>query len=141
MPARRSKATTLCHSVFSCFCPVALSFQTSVVAMRSFAICMPDGVAFISGSAPRCPTRMTLLMEPAMLSSCSKGAEDSKGAASRILLLGRPPQPGPVRVGDHGVDGRLAARGRPPRLHVRAPPLGVGRLRLVLHRGPNLEQG
>jgi D-tyrosyl-tRNA(Tyr) deacylase len=57
---------TLCHSVFSCRWPDVLSVHVSDVAMRSFAICIPEGSAFISGSAPRWPTRMTLFTEPAM---------------------------------------------------------------------------
>src|ERR1700728_4592179 len=60
------KMTTRCHSVFSLRSPVVLSFQDSDVARRRFAIGRPSWVRRISGSAPRLPTRITLLTLPAM---------------------------------------------------------------------------
>src|ERR1700722_19791390 len=61
--------TTRCHSVFSRRSPVVLSFQESEVASRKFAIGRPSWVRRISGSAPRLPTRITLLTLPAMIFS------------------------------------------------------------------------
>ena len=57
---------TLCHSVRSLFSPDCLSFQLSLVATRMFATVMPEGMARVSGSAPRLPIRMTLLIPRAM---------------------------------------------------------------------------
>src|SRR5690349_19230639 len=57
---------TLCHSVRSLFSPDCLSFQFSLVATRMFATVMPDGMARVSGSAPRLPIKMTLLIPRAM---------------------------------------------------------------------------
>src|ERR1039457_4285148 len=54
---------TRCHSTRSCFCP-ALSFQTSLVATLRLHTGRLLGVYFSSGSAPRFPTRMTLLTLP-----------------------------------------------------------------------------
>src|SRR5581483_8010847 len=51
----------LCHSVRSCFSPF-LSVKRSSVAMVNFATLLPFGVERISGSLPRRPTRMTLLI-------------------------------------------------------------------------------
>src|SRR5437879_2935336 len=58
--------TTRCHSVFSRRSLVVLSRQFSEVATRRFAIGRPSCVRRISGSAPRLPTKITLLTEPAM---------------------------------------------------------------------------
>src|SRR5271168_2904822 len=58
--------TTRCHSVRSLRSPVVLSRQESVVATLRLAIGRPSWVRRISGSAPRLPTRMTLLTLPAM---------------------------------------------------------------------------
>src|SRR5437660_10886138 len=66
------KMTTRCHSVFSLRSPVALSRQVSDVATRRFAIGLPSCVRRISGSAPRFPTRMTLLTLPAIFSLLPK---------------------------------------------------------------------
>src|SRR5689334_21568865 len=57
---------TLCHSVRSLFSPDCLSFQLSLVATRMFATVMPEGMARVSGSAPRLPIKMTLLIPRAM---------------------------------------------------------------------------
>src|SRR6516165_8060867 len=65
--ARRPKSATRCHSVRSCCSPVCLSRQLSLVAMRRLATVVPDGMARVSGSAPRLPMRMTLLMPRAMV--------------------------------------------------------------------------
>ena len=69
---------TLCHSVRSLFSPDCLSFQFSLVATRMFATVMPEGMARVSGSAPRLPIRMTLLIPRAMAN-----------ALHRKLLWGR----------------------------------------------------
>ncbi len=58
--------TTRCHSVRSLRSPLVLSRQESVVATLRLAIGRPSWVRRISGSAPRLPTRMTLLTLPAM---------------------------------------------------------------------------
>src|SRR4051812_16006156 len=63
--ARLPHTTMRCHSVRSCRCPF-LSFQLSLVATRSSQTPCPLGVYRMSGSAPRLPTRMTLLTPPAM---------------------------------------------------------------------------
>src|SRR5215213_10356723 len=60
------KITTRCHSVFSLRSPVPLSRQVSDVAMLRLAIGRPSWVRRISGSAPRFPTKMTLLTLPAI---------------------------------------------------------------------------
>src|ERR1700735_5358648 len=56
----------LCHSVRSCCAPEALSFQDSLVAIRMFVTVIPLGMERVSGSAPRLPTKMTLLTPRAM---------------------------------------------------------------------------
>src|SRR5688500_1634693 len=63
---RRPNMATLCHSVRSLFSPDCLSFQLSLVATRMFATVMPEGMARVSGSAPRLPIKMTLLIPRAM---------------------------------------------------------------------------
>src|ERR1700752_1020207 len=60
------KITTLCHSVFSLRSPEVLSRQLSDVAMRMLTTGSPEFRRRISGSAPRLPTRMTLLTLPAI---------------------------------------------------------------------------
>src|SRR5918994_3750759 len=60
------KITTLCHSVFSLRSPEFLSRQLSEVATRMLTTGSPEFSRRISGSAPRLPTRMTLLTLPAM---------------------------------------------------------------------------
>src|SRR5947209_15342353 len=72
--------TTRCHSVFSLRSPVALSRQLSEVATRKLTIGRPSCVRRTSGSAPRLPTRITLLTLPAMTLSTLGGLE------SRIAL-------------------------------------------------------
>src|ERR1700754_2809025 len=57
---------TRCHSVRSCFSPEALSVQASDVAMRRLVMAVPLPVYRVSGSAPRLPTIMTLLIPRAM---------------------------------------------------------------------------
>src|SRR5205809_457269 len=52
-----------CHSVASFISPLALSFQRSVVARRMFVTASPLGRYFVSGSAPRLPTRITLFTD------------------------------------------------------------------------------
>src|SRR6202045_5026492 len=56
----------LCHSVRSCCAPEALSFQDSLVAIRILVTVMPLGMERVSGSAPRFPTKITLLTPRAM---------------------------------------------------------------------------
>src|SRR3954471_6925802 len=63
---RRPNMATLCHSVRSLFSPDCLSFQFSLVATRMLATVIPDGMARVSGSAPRLPIKMTLLIPRAM---------------------------------------------------------------------------
>src|SRR5664279_582269 len=60
---------TRCHSTRSCFWP-ALSFHTSLVAMLRLHTGRLLGVYFSSGSAPRLPTKMTLLTLPIGESPC-----------------------------------------------------------------------
>src|ERR1700722_15006725 len=55
------KSAMLCHSVRSCCAPEAFSFQDSLVAIRILVTVMPLGMERVSGSAPRFPTRITLL--------------------------------------------------------------------------------
>src|SRR5512140_3519294 len=88
MLASLSNAMTVCHSVFSCFCPLARSFHVSVVAMRRRAMGTPPVVARISGSAPRCPMRMTLFTDPAMeMSSDRPGSYNPSGLSDRRHLV------------------------------------------------------
>src|SRR5450759_376465 len=108
MLASLSNAMTVCHSVFSCFCPLARSFHVSVVAMRSRAMGTPPVVARISGSAPRCPMRMTLFTDPAMSALRSPRILQS-------LRFERHAEAGPVGLGHHRVD-RGVAPGRPDQL-------------------------
>src|SRR4051795_430729 len=61
--ARRPKNAMRCHSVASFISPLALSFQRSVVASRMLATASPLGRYFVSGSAPRLPTRITLFTD------------------------------------------------------------------------------
>src|SRR3546814_9237601 len=53
-------------SVRSCFCP-CLSVHASVVATLMVVIAAPAWLYFTSGSLPRLPTRMTLLIPRAIL--------------------------------------------------------------------------
>src|SRR3954471_16948769 len=69
---RRPNMATLCHSVRSLFSPDCLSFQFSLVATLMFATVMPEGIARVSGSAPRLPIRITLLIPRAMVCPSSK---------------------------------------------------------------------
>src|SRR4030067_385851 len=66
------KATTLCHSVFSCLLP-SLSFQVSEVARLNLATAVPPAVYLTSGSAPSLPSRITLftpdIFNPSFLST------------------------------------------------------------------------
>ena len=64
--ARRPNIATVCHSVCSFISPLCLSFQLSLVAMRRLQTVVPEGMALVSGSWPRLPIRMTLLMPRAM---------------------------------------------------------------------------
>src|ERR1700694_4535348 len=82
--------TTRCHSVFSRRSPVALSFQESDGATRRFAIGLPSWVRRISGSAPRLPTRITLLTLPAMT------VLHSFGPLLDLLRCSIHPRPGPL---------------------------------------------
>src|ERR1043165_1030814 len=70
-PSRPNMAT-LCHSVRSLFSPDCLSFQFSLVATRMFATVIPEGMARVSGSAPRLPIRITLLIPRAMARGINK---------------------------------------------------------------------
>src|SRR6476659_5839891 len=53
------QTTQRCHSVFSCFTPLA-SFHVRLVARENCATRLPLGVARISGSLPRFPINVTL---------------------------------------------------------------------------------
>src|SRR3569832_2221226 len=79
---------TRCHSVFSCRCP-PLSLNTSVVAMRRLQSGRCDGVYFNSGSAPRFPTRITLLTLPISLSFVPRLAPAHR--APDLVRKHRPP--------------------------------------------------
>src|SRR5450432_4939076 len=59
--ANRCQATMLCHSVRSCHSP-PLSLNLSLVAGLNLTTGTPEGVYLISGSVPRFPIRITLLM-------------------------------------------------------------------------------
>src|SRR6516165_1421811 len=80
------KITTRCHSVFSLRSPVALSRQVSDVATLRLAIGRPSWVRRISGSLPRFPTRMTLLMLPAIAALHSKPSFEKAGATPNRSL-------------------------------------------------------
>src|SRR6516164_8412672 len=80
--ARRPKSATRCHSVRSCCSPVCLSRQLSLVAIRRFATVVPEGIARVSGSAPRLPMRMTLLMPRAMVEVLVEQARHSRGGGA-----------------------------------------------------------
>ena len=67
--ARRPKNLTLCHSVRSLTSPVDLSVHFSFVARLTLATAEPDDVYLTSGSCPKVPTMMTLLMPFMSLSS------------------------------------------------------------------------
>src|SRR5690606_7141282 len=54
-----------CHSVRSCWLP-SRSLRTLVVARLQRVTAMPLAVYFVSGSFPRLPTRITLLIPRAM---------------------------------------------------------------------------
>ena len=55
--------TTLCHSVFSFFSPLALSVHLSAVAMEKDTTGSPLAVLRVSGSRPKRPSRITLLTD------------------------------------------------------------------------------
>src|SRR3546814_4013550 len=59
------KKVTLCHWVFSCEVP-SRSLRTLVLARLILLMAMPPCVYLVSGSLPRLPTRMALLMPRAM---------------------------------------------------------------------------
>src|SRR3954451_15731273 len=75
------KITTRCHSVFSLRSPVALSRHVSEVATRRLTIGRPSWVRRTSGSAPRLPTKITLLTLPAMTLSARN---DRRGALGNL---------------------------------------------------------
>src|SRR5258708_40371382 len=52
-----------CHSVASFFSPLVLSFHVSVVATRMLVTASPLGRYLVSGSAPKLPTMITLLID------------------------------------------------------------------------------
>src|SRR5207237_9513563 len=52
-----------CLSVASFISPLALSFHRSVVATRMLVTASPRGRYFVSGSAPRLPTMITLFTD------------------------------------------------------------------------------
>src|SRR3989344_4184498 len=58
-----------CHSVRSWLSPLCLSFHAELVARVALATATPLGVYRISGSAPKFPIKMTLLIPLAMLVS------------------------------------------------------------------------
>jgi hypothetical protein len=74
-----------CHSVRSLRSPDALSFQVSLVARVRLTILLPACVVRTSGSLPRLPMRMTLLIEPAMSVSLSSHREKASGPCRRVL--------------------------------------------------------
>src|SRR5215469_12512391 len=98
--ARRPKSATRCHSVRSCCSPVCLSRQLSLVATRRLATVVPDGIARVSGSAPRLPMRMTLLMPRAMVGTLVEQARHSRGGGTgreprfSTAVLQKSPPPG-----------------------------------------------
>ena len=53
---------TLCHCVLSCLSPELLSFQFSEVAIGKLQTLPPLGKVWISGSFPKLPSIITLLM-------------------------------------------------------------------------------
>src|ERR1039458_4115726 len=126
MLASLSNAMTVCHSVFSCFCPLARSFHVSVVAMRRRAMGTPPVVARISGSAPRWPMRITLFTDPAMSVLRSSWILQS-------VRFERNAEAGPVDLGHHRVDGRLPGGRGPARRDDRAVPRGLGPVGRLLH--------
>src|SRR5690606_32090664 len=67
LPRLSLKMTTWCHSVFSLRSPEFLSRQLSDVAIRRLTTASPEFSRRTSGSAPRFPTKMTLLTLPAMI--------------------------------------------------------------------------
>ena len=64
--ARRLNNTTRCHSVRSWCSPRCLSVYASVVASDRLHTAPPLGMVLTSGSWPRLPIRMTLLMPRAI---------------------------------------------------------------------------
>src|SRR5205807_4701768 len=79
--------TTRCHSVRSLRSPEFLSRQLSEVASDRLAIRIPSWVERISGSRPRLPTRITLLMLPAIGSPpCRVRRRPSYQTAQMFLL-------------------------------------------------------
>src|SRR5580765_1671074 len=71
-----------CHSVASFFSPLALSFHVSVVATRMLVTASPLGRYLVSGSAPRLPTMITLLIDamshPSFESLCPAQRADGR---------------------------------------------------------------
>src|ERR1700730_14577157 len=61
-------ATTRCHSVRCCLVPLR-SVKRSVVASEKFATFCPDGSARTSGSRPRFPTTIALLIDMTLTSN------------------------------------------------------------------------
>src|SRR5205085_8016298 len=85
--SRSLKITTRCHSVRSLRSPDILSRQLSEVATARLAIRIPSCVERISGSRPRLPTRITLLMLPAIGSPpCRVHRSPSYQTAQMFLL-------------------------------------------------------
>src|SRR5688572_25247900 len=79
------KNFTRCHSVFSVASAPSRPLRTVVVARRIEVTAMPPCVYLVSGSSPRLPTRITLLMPRAM--EC---VSSNAGGARRV----RDPRPG-----------------------------------------------
>ena len=59
--------TTRCHSVLSLRSPESLSFQLSEVAMFRLTTLVPLAVFATFGSAPKLPTKITLLILPTIV--------------------------------------------------------------------------
>src|ERR1043165_1370468 len=87
---------TLCHSVRSLRSPLLRSFQLSEVAMRRLQTLPPLWKDLLSGSAPKLPTMMTLLTEPAILKTyqfealmnVADGFDVALAVAGNPLMLG-----------------------------------------------------
>src|SRR5207342_252018 len=76
------KNFTRCHSVFSWLVP-SRSLRTVVVARRTEVTAIPPWVYLVSGSSPRLPTRITLLMPRAMECESSNAGGTTAGPADR----------------------------------------------------------
>src|SRR5436309_985555 len=104
--ARRAQATMLCHSVLSCFSPL-LSVNFSSVAMVNLATVVPLGMDLTSGSLPKRPTRMTLLI----ICSPSSFHEMKRGERGRRASFDNAEEPERARALFELFASELAATG------------------------------